>query len=148
MEIILSCGSEVDDLNSQYGDNLSPGVEFRDVPAETGSLAVFMVDLDASEARKVHWVIWNIPPGKDLPVGVERGHRPGNVESCAQGNNDYDVMGYTGPEYPPGDETYRFTAYALKEMLDIREGSNREDVRQAMSGLVLDKATAEAGYTN
>ena len=54
MKIILSCGSEIDDKNSQYGDNLSPGVEFFDVPESAETIALFMVDLNASMAREVH----------------------------------------------------------------------------------------------
>lgn len=147
MEINLSCGSEIDDRNSQYGDNLSPGIEFNDVPEDAESLIVFMVDLNASSSREVRWVIWNIPPGSDLPEGIPRGEEPG-VLGVGQGNNDFDVMGYTGPEYPPGNETYRFTAYALDSKIEPGPGATREDVKLAMEDKVLDKAVAEAGYTN
>ena len=148
MEISLSCGSEIDDKNSQYGDNLSPGVEFSNVPEDTKSLILFMEDLNASEARRVHWVIWNIPPEENLPEGVEIGEKPSSVDGSYQGNNDYKIIGYQGPKYPPGNETYRFTAYASEQLLDCSPGSSLQDVREAMKGKILDKATAEAGYTN
>lgn len=147
MKIELSCGSEIDDRNSQYGDNLSPGIEFTDVPEDAESLVVFMVDLDASQTREVHWVIWNIPLESDLPEGIAVGEEPG-VLNVRQGNNDFDVVGYTGPEYPPGDETYRFTAYALDSKINPRPGATREEVKLEMEDKVVDKAVAEAGYTN
>ena len=148
MEIVLSCGSEIDDKNSQYGENLSPGIEFIDVPEEAETLGVFMEDLNASEARKSHWVIWNIPADSDLPEGILPEERPSMVEGSVQGNNDFDVIGYTGPEYPPGNETYRFTAYALESRLEVEPGSEMPIVKRSMKNLVVDKATAEAGYTN
>jgi len=148
LEIRLSCGSEIDDRNSQYGDNLSPGVEFVDVPGDAESLVLFMEDLNASETRRVHWVIWNIPPEKNLPEGIARGGEVDGLDAL-QGNNDFDVMGYTGPEYPPGNETYRFTAYALQNRLNLDAGATMVEVRQEMrEEKVLDKAVVEAGYTN
>lgn len=147
MEIILSCGSEINDRNSQYGENLSPGIEFKNVPEEAESLVVFMEDLNASETRRIHWVIWNIPPGTDLPEGIPVGEEPG-VLGVSQGNNDFDVVGYTGPEYPPGNETYRFTVYALDSEVSPGQGATSQDVRLAMQNHVVDKATVEAGYTD
>jgi Raf kinase inhibitor-like YbhB/YbcL family protein len=148
MEIELSCGSEIDDRNSQYGENLSPGVKFTEVPEDGKSLVLFMENLNASESRGVHWVIWNIPPDKDLPEGVERKERPSEVPGAVQGNNSYHVIGYEGPKYPPGGETYRFTAYALDQKLRLSPGSSMENVRQAMKETVLEKASTESGYTN
>lgn len=118
MDIDLPFGSEIDDRNSQYGENLSPRIEFSNVPEEAEILVVFMEDLDAPESREVHWVIWNIPPESDLPEGIPVGEEP-DVMEVRQGNNDFDVVGYTGPEYPPGNETYRFTAYALDSEMSL-----------------------------
>lgn len=146
MEIRLSCGSEIDERNAQYGENLSPSISFSGVPEDVDSLVVIMVDLNASETREVHWVAWNISPNQDLPEGVPRGERPG-IGNMAQGNNDYGILGYQGPQYPPGNETYLFTVYALESELNLMPGSTREDVRQAMAGKVVDKVTARAGYT-
>lgn len=149
MDIKLSCGSEIDDRNSQYGDNMSPGVDFLNVPDEAESLMLLMEDLNAPGNLRVHWVIWNIPPHIKLPEGVSRTERPKVQHAEAvQGNNDYHVMGYLGPKYPPGNETYRFTAYALDKMLNIDPGSRITDVKQAMKGHVIDKSVVEAGYTN
>lgn len=148
MEISLSCGSEIDDKNSQYGDNRSPGIEFRDVPEDAESIALFMENLNASPTRKTHWIIWNIPPGENLPEGIDPEEEPAQPEGAVQGNNSFSVMGYTGPPYPPGGETYRFTAYALDSKLSISAGPTADAVRQAMKGKVIDKAVAEAGYTN
>lgn len=147
MDIELSCGREIDEKNSQYGDNLSPGIEFNDVPEDAESLVVFMVDQDAPQSKKVHWVIWNIPADSDLPEGIPRAEEPG-VLGVRQGSNDFDVVGYTGPEYPPGNETYRFTAYALDSDIEPGPAATRENVRLEMEGKVLDKAVAEASYTD
>ena len=42
----------------------------------------------------------------------------------------------------------RFTAYALDSEIDPGSGATRENVSLAMKGKILDKAVAEAGYTN
>lgn len=146
MEVKLSCGSEIDDKNSQHGDNLSPGIRFNNVPEEAKSLVMFMENLNAFETRKVHWVTWNISPNKDVPEGISS-QENSEDNSLVQGKNDYGINGYQGPEYPPGNEVYLFVVYAINTELDLLPGSTREDVRQAMSGKVIDKATVEAGYT-
>jgi len=147
VELRLSCGSKIDEKNSQYGENLSPGVEFVDVSEEAESIVLFMEDLDAVETKRVHWVIWNIPAEKDLPEGVPREEEVEEL-GALQGNNDYGFIGYLGPEYPPGNETYRFTAYALENQLNLNAGATMVEVRQEMRDEeILDKAAAEAGYT-
>lgn len=147
MEIELPFVNEISDRYSQYGDNISPKIKFKEVPDDAESLVVFMENLNASESRKVHWVIWNIPFDAELPEGIPVGEEP-DFLGVSQGNNDFEVVGYTGPDYPPGNETYRFTAYALDSEIDPSSGATREDVRQSMKDKVVDKAVAEAAYTD
>jgi len=98
------------------GENLSPALEWKNVPAGTLSFAVTVYDPDAPTGSGFwHWVVYNIPatatglPGgavltESLPTGAK------------QGRNDFGERNFSGACPPPGDKPhhYIFTVYALK----------------------------------
>src|SRR5579862_1927486 len=45
------------------GDNVSPPLDFKDLPDNTASLAIIMHDPDAPGGDFTHWTVWNISPG-------------------------------------------------------------------------------------
>ena len=148
MEIRVPDGSEIDDRHTAYGAGLSPPITFVDVPEEAVTLAVFIEHVTDPDRSRVHWVIWNIPAGTDLPEGIPSTENPEMVPGAVQGNNTFSVLGYTPPQkYPDQVQTYRITAYALDTRLSLSAGDEAEQVRDAMKHGVVAKATRELGFS-
>lgn len=105
------------------GGNVSPALEWRNVPAGTKSLAVQIHDPDAPTGSGFwHWAVYNIPPSASgLPQGA--GNTAAGLPAPALGGNtDFQDTGatgangnYGGPCPPVGDKPHRylFAVYAL-----------------------------------
>lgn len=98
------------------GENLSPALEWKNVPAGTRSFAVTVYDPDAPTGSGWwHWVVYNIPAtATGLPGGaVVNAPLPAGAK---QGRNDYGEHNFGGACPPTGDRPhhYIFTVYALK----------------------------------
>lgn len=117
---------------------MSPPLSIVGAPAGTKSLVLIMEDRDIPKNLKadgtfLHWVVINIPAGtteiaQSEVVGI----------SGASGNG---VAGYMGPcpppQYEPREHRYYFDLYALDTTLDVPEGIQVADVREAMRGHVI-----------
>jgi Raf kinase inhibitor-like YbhB/YbcL family protein len=113
------------------GQNVSPALEWRNVPAGTKSLAIQIHDPDAPTGSGFwHWAVYDIPVGTTgLPQGA--GNSPSTLPAGAiGGNTDFMDTGatggngnYGGPCPPTGDAPhhYVFTIYALS--VDNLEGA-------------------------
>jgi Raf kinase inhibitor-like YbhB/YbcL family protein len=105
------------------GANVSPALEWRNVPAGTKSLSLQVHDPDAPTGSGFwHWAVYNMPPGQTrLAQGA--GNSPSALPAPAYGGNtdfvDTGATGvngnYGGPCPPAGDRPHRyvFTLYAL-----------------------------------
>jgi Raf kinase inhibitor-like YbhB/YbcL family protein len=98
------------------GDNLSPALEWKNVPAGTRSFAVTVYDPDAPTGSGFwHWVVYNIPAtATGLPAGaVLKEPLPAGAK---QGRNDFGERNFSGACPPVGDRPhhYIFTVHALK----------------------------------
>ncbi len=102
------------------GADVSPPLEWADVPAGARSRALIVDDPDAPDPRApqrtwVHWVLYNIPVatralGEDAAGGaLPRGTR--------RGLNDWKSAGYGGPAPPVGRHRYFHKLYALDVVL-------------------------------
>jgi Raf kinase inhibitor-like YbhB/YbcL family protein len=124
-------------------ENLSPPIDWTNVPPGTESLSLVCVD---SAVAFVHWAIYNIPP---TASGLAEGVPPlGELEDGSlQGFNDYGEDGYIGP-CPPTGETheYVFTLYALDAMLDLPAGATADSVLRAAVGHILAQARLSGSY--
>jgi Raf kinase inhibitor-like YbhB/YbcL family protein len=124
-------------------ENLSPPIDWTNVPPGTESLSLVCVD---SAVAFVHWAIYNIPP---TAAGLAEGVPPlGELEDGSlQGFNDYGEDGYIGP-CPPTGETheYVFTLYALDAMLDLPAGATADSVLRAAVGHILAQAQVSGSY--
>ncbi len=117
------------------GKNVSPALEFSDIPAEAKSLALVMDDPDAPAAGGfVHWVIFNIDP---TLRSIEENSPP---ENSVEGTNSAGRTGYTGPCPPTGTHRYFFKLYALGREVGLDYSAGREDVEKAMAGHILGQA--------
>jgi Raf kinase inhibitor-like YbhB/YbcL family protein len=105
------------------GSNVSPALQWSNIPAGTKSLALQVHDLDGPAGIGLfHWAVYNIPPGAaGLPQGA--GNSPSTLPVPAFGGNtdflDTGATGangnYGGPCPPVGDKAHRyvFTLYAV-----------------------------------
>ncbi len=105
------------------GGNVSPALEWKNLPAGTKSLSLQVHDPDAPTGSGFwHWAVYNMPADtKGLPQGA--GNAPGTLPAGAFGGstdfNDTGATGangnYGGPCPPAGDKPHRyvFTLYAL-----------------------------------
>lgn len=148
MQLTSSVFTEGSMLPSRYtcdGQDISPPVNWKDVPAGTQSLTLISDDPDAPVGTWVHWVVFNIPPGA---AGLDENIRPEKEfkNGMRQGNNDWPKIGYGGPCPPAGIHRYYFKLYAVDTMLDLKPGATKEDVLQAMKGHILAEAQLMGKY--
>jgi len=118
-------------------DNLSPALQWSDVPPATKSLALICDDPDAPMGTWVHWVIYDLPPTTaGLAEGVPKS--PQLANGAKQGVNDFKRPGYGGPAPPPGKpHRYFFKLYALDMKPDLQPGLTKKELLKAMEGHVL-----------
>jgi len=122
---------------TQFAENISPPLTFRDIPQGTISLVLLMEDPDVPAIAGVpvwdHWVLFNISP---LIVEL-----PENAKGIGTlGKNTRGGLAYSGPRPPDREHRYFFRLYALDTMLSVPAGSTKEQVIDAMNGHVLTEA--------
>ena len=124
---------------SCQGENVSPALDWSDVPTDTKSFALICDDPDAPVETWVHWVIYDISAERnDLPVGVVAVDILD--DGSKQGINDFGDIGYGGPCPPPGKaHRYFFTLYCLDEVLNLKPGLKKKELLKAMEGHIIQK---------
>lgn len=122
------------------GQDISPPLEWKNVPAGTKSFALICDDPDAPMGTWVHWVLYDIPgTKKSLQEDVSKTAR--QSDGSAQGITDFGRAGYGGPCPPPGAaHRYFFRLYALDSRLNLREGLTKDALLNAIEGHVIEKA--------
>lgn len=140
MEITSGAFTEGKPIPQEYtcdGADISPPLDWTDVPPDAKSLALIADDPDAPGGTWVHWVLYNLPPDiagleENVPVDAQL------VNGASQGINDFKRTGYGGPCPPPGKpHRYYFKIYALDSMLDVVDGATKQALLDAMDGHVL-----------
>jgi Raf kinase inhibitor-like YbhB/YbcL family protein len=110
------------------GENKNPALSIKNIPAGTQSLALIVEDPDAPQGTVYHWVAWNIEPTGTIPEKTPVG---------TQGKNTKGENGYMGPCPPIGIHHYHFKVFALDSKLDLREGSTKAQLEDAMKDHVI-----------
>lgn len=132
---------------TQAGEQVSPALNWTNVPPGTQSFVLHMRDPDvarnAGTEDQVHWLVWNIPgTATGLPENVPKGaDRP-------DGSHQISASGpvYRGPGAPASgpQHHYTFELFALDTKLDVKAGADAWETRtavwKAMQGHVLGKA--------
>lgn len=131
------------------GDDLSPPIQWTNLPADTRCLALIVDDPDAPNPRSprmtwVHWVLYNIPPdlcslregadGAALPLGT------------LQGINSWRQAGYGGPCPPIGRHRYFFKLFALNSLLPDLRLPTAAALETAMQGHIIARAELVGTY--
>jgi Raf kinase inhibitor-like YbhB/YbcL family protein len=133
-------GGEIPGKYTCSGANVSPALNWSAVPQGARSLALIVDDPDAPGGTWTHWVIWDIPAqAAGLPEGVPS--QEALTDGTREGKNDFGRIGYGGPCPPPGKQhRYFFRLYALDKVLELKAGSERPDLEDAMKRHVLTQA--------
>ncbi|HMC87312.1 MAG TPA: YbhB/YbcL family Raf kinase inhibitor-like protein [Chitinophagaceae bacterium] len=113
---------------SCQGDNISPALSVRNIPAGAISLALIVEDPDAPNGTVTHWVAWDLDPAGIIPEKNTSGTQGKNTK----GNN-----GYMGPCPPDGTHHYHFKVYALDTKINLPEGSTKEQLIAAIKDHTL-----------
>jgi Raf kinase inhibitor-like YbhB/YbcL family protein len=126
--------------------NISPPLEWTELPDGVKSIALICDDPDAPMGTWVHWVIYNIPPttnklSENIPTEkvLENG--------ALQGTNDFHKIGYGGPCPPGGTHRYFFKVYALDTELDLGEGATKEVLLNGMQSHILAEGELVGKYS-
>lgn len=126
------------------GEDLSPPLEWQDVPPGTRSLALVMDDPDAPAGVWTHWILWDIPVTE---TGLPEGFVPGRLG--ISGVNDFGKEGYNGPMPPRGHGPHRyfFKLYALDTRhLMVAAGVKRHEFDKALMGHILEETWTMGRY--
>lgn len=126
--------------------DVSPPLDWQNVPPEAMSLVLICEDPDAPAGVFDHWVLYNLPASaSSLPEGVEKHERLGNA--AMQGRNSFGRIGYNGPCPPRGTHRYYFRLYALDRELDLQPGASKQQVQNAMEGAVMAQGELMGRYS-
>ncbi len=117
------------------GENISPPLEFWEIPEEAKSLVLICHDPDASkEGGWTHWIVANLSP---KTTKINENQKP---ESGIETTTDFSKNEYGGPCPPSGTHHYIFYLYALHSNIDVRKEDTKNDVEGKMRELILEKA--------
>ncbi len=129
------------------GPDVSPPLNWENVPAQAKSLAMIVDDPDAPMGTWVHWVIFNMPSGiTGLPENVPP--KDSLPDGSLQGKNDFRNYGYGGPCPPGGTHRYFFKLYALDSVLRLKAGCSKSDLLKAMQGHVIGEGELMGRYSH
>jgi Raf kinase inhibitor-like YbhB/YbcL family protein len=142
-------GGEIPRKYGYRADNVNPPLHVTGLPDGTGAVAVVVDDPDAVEPAGTvwdHWLVWNLPPD-DGAVRIPEAFDPAGTAAVV-GTNDYDEVGYGGPNPPDREHSYRFRAYALDGPVDLAEGARKADLVSAMQTHIVDDAEVRGTYAS
>ncbi len=120
------------------GEDISPPLSWRGIPADAQALVLIVDDPDAPDPAAprmtwVHWVLYDLPADSEgLPEAVRT--LPAGTR---EGLNDWHRTGYGGPCPPIGRHRYFFKLYALRQPLGDLGTPTKSQVLEAMQGRVI-----------
>ena len=123
----FAAGETIPKRHTCEGVDVSPAIDWSDVPESTKSFALIVDDPDAPGGTWNHWLVWDIPADRG---GLTEGDRAG-----VSGTNDFGKPGYGGPCPPKGHGPHRyfFRLYAVDaKSLHLKPGARRDDLDRAL----------------
>jgi Raf kinase inhibitor-like YbhB/YbcL family protein len=142
-------GAEIPAVYTCEGKDISPPLEWKNVPDGTKSLVLIVDDPDAPDPKApqrtwVHWVVVDLPP--EAP-GIREGAKGASLpEGAVEGENDWKRRGYGGPCPPIGRHRYFHKLYALDLKLAGMRSMTKAAVEAAMKGHVIERAELMGTY--
>lgn len=128
------------------GEDISPPLEWNNVPQGTQSLALIADDPDAPVGTWVHWVLYNMPnETRALPEAVPPDANL--ADKSRHGKNSWGRLGYGGPCPPGGTHRYFFKLYALDAIIELSAGASKEQLLEAMKEHILAEAELMGSYS-
>ena len=137
------------------GADISPPLDWSDVPKNTKEYALILEDPDAPSGNGenypfVHWIAYNFSPNvSSIPEGLpSKAIRIQLPVSLDQGINSFHQIGYSGPMPPIGSglHHYRFTLYALDAELGVKPPITKEQLLKAIDGHTIATANLIGTY--
>jgi Raf kinase inhibitor-like YbhB/YbcL family protein len=127
---------------SHEAGDVSPPLEWPDVPDGTVELALLCEDPDAPNGTFLHWLVTGIEPSTR---SIREGQAPPGATAW---RNGYGSDGYGGPMPPVGDDPHRyaFRLFALGSPLGLRPGADLDAVRDALDEKHLATGTLTGLY--
>ncbi|MFW6146031.1 MAG: YbhB/YbcL family Raf kinase inhibitor-like protein [Planctomycetota bacterium] len=133
------------------GENISPPLQWVNLPEGTRELALIVEDPDAPRPTPwVHWLIYRIDATYPyLPAGIDPVPLPEVPPGARQGANSATTIGYRGPSPPPGSGVhhYHFRLYALDAPLTAVPGLDKAGLLGAVADHVLETAELVGTYS-
>ncbi len=134
-------GAPIPGRHTCFGDGLSPGLSWIDVPVGTLELVVTLTNLDTGGST--HWVVDAISPS--TPSFGEGAIPPEAFERV----NSSGATGYEPPCPPDGDShLVQFTLHALNQQLEVADDASADEIiaflnqtalaQSSVSGIVAD----------
>jgi Raf kinase inhibitor-like YbhB/YbcL family protein len=137
------------DRHSAYFDNISPPLNWTNVP-DVVSWAIVVEDPDAPrELPFVHWMIWNIRGEMNaLPEGLPNTDFLATPQGGVQGRNDMGGYGWFGPRPPAGHGVHRyyFQIFALDDFLEMSPDTPLEQLLNALKANTIAKGEMMATF--
>jgi len=131
------------------GQGVSPPISWSDVPKDTQSFALTVVDQHPSARNQHHWFVINIPGStreiNEAASGVHLRMPSGSMEL----RNSFAENAYVGPKPSPdtGAHQYLVTLYALKvNPLRLGPYASMEQATAELKKHILDKGTLAMLY--
>lgn len=129
--------------------DVSPPLEWRDVPSNAKSLVLIVDDPDAPDPAApkmvwVHWVLYNIDPAsKGLVENITDQNLP---KGTLKGTNSWEKHQYGGPCPPIGRHRYFHKLYALDTVLPNLNYPTVEALKSAMRNHVIAESVLMGTY--
>lgn len=130
------------------GKDHSPQLSWGGIPNGVKSFSIICDDPDAPSKTWVHWVVFNIPSRVNaFPEGISASSLA--AMGALLGNNDFNRLEWGGACPPKGHGVhhYFFTVYALDTLLDVPEGSSRDQIDKAMEGHIVAQGKLMGTYS-
>ena len=123
--------------------NISPPLEWSDVPPETREFALICEDPDApGNAPFVHWIVYGISANiSELPEGMASEGEIRFPVFLRHGINSGSTIGYSGPNPPfwHGLHRYYFRLFALDAPIGLAPGASRSEFFSAIDGHLIEQ---------
>jgi Raf kinase inhibitor-like YbhB/YbcL family protein len=139
-------GESIPDRYSCNDVNVSPPLNFENIPDAARSIALILEDPDAPGGMFTHWIIFNLPAEtrglSEFVMGREL-----MDDGSKHGLNSFGLVGYNGPCPSVGTHRYFFRIYALDLKLDLPPLVQRDEILNAMEGHILDQGELMGVFT-